>query len=463
MNIKYIIGCIIWFAGIFLCDVYAQEDVWRGKSVNFKHGKLQVSQNRRYLVHEDGTPFVYIGDTAWELFHRLNEEEVEEYLENRRAKGFTVIQAVILAEYGGLTVPDMNGNLPLINNNPDTPNESYFKWVDKVIRMAGKKGLYIGLLPTWGDKVNNKQWGIGPVIFNPDNAFRYGKWLGERYRNFKNIIWIHGGDRLGGGENFPVWDALGKGLRTSDKNHLITFHPQGECSSSQWFHTSEWLDFNMAQTGHSQMDYSIFEKIIVRDYQLVPVKPCIDGEPRYENHPICWKPEEYGWFDDVDVRQAMYWSLLSGAFGHTYGCHDIWQMLTPEREPISFARGGSWKKSMNLPGAFDLIHARRLMERFDWDSRTPDQSMIVSGNTSPKHKIVALRGEGFAWIYFPNGEKGQINFNKAGDVQRMKLSWLNPRTGEWSDAAPVGTSGIQTIIPPSSGRGNDWLLIAETR
>ena len=103
------------------------------------------------------------------------------------------------------------------------------------------------------------------------------------------------------------------------------------------------------------------------------------------------------------------------------------------------------------------------MERFDWDSRTPDQSMIVSGNTSPKHKIVALRGEGFAWIYFPNGEKGQINFNKAGDVQRMKLSWLNPRTGEWSDAAPVGTSGIQTIIPPSSGRGNDWLLIAETR
>ena len=110
---------------------------------------------------------------------------------------------------------------------------------------------------------------------------------------------------MGGGENFTVWEALGKGLRTSDKNHLITFHPQGECSSSQWFHTSEWLDFNMAQTGHSQMDYSIFEKIIVRDYQLVPVKTCIDGEPRYENNPNRWQPEVYGWFDDVAVRQSM--------------------------------------------------------------------------------------------------------------------------------------------------------------
>ena len=212
---------IVWYVLFTLIpfySMYAQEDIWRGKSVNFKHGKLQVSQNQRYLVHEDGTPFVYIGDTAWELFHRLNEEEVEEYLENRRAKGFTVIQAVILAEYDGLTVPDMNGNLPLVNNNPDTPNENYFKWVDKVIRMAEKKGLYIGLLPTWGDKVDNRQWGIGPVIFNSDNAYRYGKWLGQRYRNFKNIIWINGGDRLGGDNNFPVWDALGRGLRISDKN-----------------------------------------------------------------------------------------------------------------------------------------------------------------------------------------------------------------------------------------------------
>ena len=61
----------------------AQENLWEGNSVDFSHGKLEVSENGRYLQHEDGTPFFYLGDTAWELFHRLNEEEVVYYLENR--------------------------------------------------------------------------------------------------------------------------------------------------------------------------------------------------------------------------------------------------------------------------------------------------------------------------------------------------------------------------------------------
>ncbi|WP_395821362.1 DUF4038 domain-containing protein [Archangium minus] len=37
--------------------------------------KLRVSSNSRYLVKEDGSPFFYLGDTAWELFHRLNRSE----------------------------------------------------------------------------------------------------------------------------------------------------------------------------------------------------------------------------------------------------------------------------------------------------------------------------------------------------------------------------------------------------
>lgn len=104
-----------------------------------------------------------MGDTAWELFHRLTEEEIDWYLENRREKGFNVIQAVILAELDGLNTPDRNGNRPLVNNDPAQPDEAYFNWVDRIINKAAAKGLYMGLLPTWGDKVD-KQWGIGPVI-----------------------------------------------------------------------------------------------------------------------------------------------------------------------------------------------------------------------------------------------------------------------------------------------------------
>lgn len=172
---------IILFSFPFL--IHAQEIKWKGTSIDFSHGTLKVSENKRFLVFEDGTPFFYLGDTAWELFHRLNKEETEKYLENRREKGFTVIQAVVLAELDGLNTPNAEGEKPLIDNNPTKINEAYFQHVDWVIKKAEEKGLFIGLLPTWGDKWN-KKWGVGPVIFTPENAAVFGEILGKRYKDF---------------------------------------------------------------------------------------------------------------------------------------------------------------------------------------------------------------------------------------------------------------------------------------
>jgi hypothetical protein len=283
---KYLVITSV-FIFTFSNMLLAQEKTWQGPSADFSHGKLKVSENKRFLVFEDGTPFFYLGDTGWELFHRLNKDETEKYLENRRAKGFTVIQAVALAELDGLNTPNAEGNKPLIDDNLLKPNEAYFTHVDWVIRKAKEKGIFIGLLPTWGDKVD-KKWGVGPEIFNKENAFKYGQWIGNRYKDFQNIIWINGGDRDGGGDNKVIWDAIGEGIKSVDKNHLMTFHPWGEHSSSEWFQESKWLDFNMCQTGHGQRSYSIYKRIIVRDYDLNPVKPCFDGEPRYEDHPVNW-------------------------------------------------------------------------------------------------------------------------------------------------------------------------------
>ena len=88
--------------------------------------RLRISDNRRFLVFEDGKPFFYLGDTAWELFHRLNREEAEKYLQNRAALRFTVIQAVVLAELNGLDDPNPYGQKPLLENDPGRPNEAYF-------------------------------------------------------------------------------------------------------------------------------------------------------------------------------------------------------------------------------------------------------------------------------------------------------------------------------------------------
>jgi hypothetical protein len=330
--------------------------------------------------------------------------------------------------------------------------------VDWVIKKAAEKGMFIGLLPTWGDKVD-KCWGVGPVIFNTENAGKYGEFIGKRYRNFRNIIWIIGGDRQGGDNNFLVWKAMAKGIKSADPNHLMTFHPLGESSSSQWFHNEEWLDFNMCQTGHAQRSYSIHRLLIKKDYALSPVKPCMDGEPRYENHPVKWRPEEYGWFYDDDVRQAMYWNLFSGSFGHTYGCHSIWQMLTNEREPVGQGRS-AWDKDLNLPGACDLIHARRLMESRPFCERKPFQSIIINEDMPETDYLVATRGNDYIFVYLPTGWTADLDLDQC-HWEEASPWWFNPRTGEVKKDEKIEAKGIHSFIPPTRGLGNDWILILD--
>src|SRR5690606_1493913 len=178
-------------------------------------GRLKVSENGHYLQYEDGTPFFWLGDTAWELFARLTKEEISHNLENRSQKGFNVIQAVILANTDRLQKPNQYGALPLIDNDPEKPHEKDFGVVDWTVQQALQRGMFIGLLPTWGDKVS-KFWGKGPEIFNETNAYAYGLFLGKRYRNYPNIVWIAGGDRpaVDGARDWrPVWRAMIKGIR----------------------------------------------------------------------------------------------------------------------------------------------------------------------------------------------------------------------------------------------------------
>lgn len=451
---------MFFFVFLGIWNVRAQSQKWQGPSVDFKNGNLKVSANHRFLEFSNGTHFFYLGDTAWELFHRLDKTDAEKYLENRRDKGFTVIQAVVLAELDGLNTPNMEGEKPLVDNDPIKPNEKYFAHVDWVIKKAEEKGLFIGLLPTWGDKVD-KQWGVGPVIFTKENAGLYGKWIGNRYKNYPNIIWINGGDREGGGKNFEIWNALATGIKSVDKNHLMTFHPSGGSSSSKWFQQQNWLDFNMMQTGHGERSYSAYKKLLIPDYQLQPQKPTFDGEPRYEDHPCNWQPEILGWFDDADVRQAAYWNLFSGGFGHTYGCHAIWQMLTPERTPIGFARH-TWYDDLDLPGASDMINVRRLMESRPMTERIPFQVLVDKDYMPETDFIVATKGRNYAFVYIPTGWSAKLDLKKL-DWKNSVVWWYNPRTGEAKKSGEIPNDGIREFKPETLGRGNDWILIIDNK
>jgi Protein of unknown function (DUF4038)/Putative collagen-binding domain of a collagenase len=420
--------------------------------------QFTVSSNKRYLEYQ-AKPFFWLGDTAWELFHRLNREEAKQYLKNRADKGFTVIQAVVLAELDGLDTPNAYGDKPLTGNDPTKPNEAYFRHVDFVINEAEKLGLTIGLLPSWGDKWN-KAWGEGPEIFTPENAKIYGEYLGKRYKN-KRIIWIMGGDRdIANEEDREIIRRMAAGITKGDAHsHLFTFHPQGGKSSSGFFKDDQWIDFHMSQTGHytNAKSYDFVRKNLA----LTPLKPNLDGEPRYEDHPNNFKPVEQGWLDAADTRQAAYWDMLSGACGHTYGNHNMWQFYTPARKPINNART-TWTTAMDAPGAFQMGYMRRFFERFSWYKLVPDQQLILSENPEDmNYRISAIADDSsFALVYIPYGTVTKVN--TAALAKRLSAFWFNPRDNTTIPLEDFDNTGDKEFTPQSVGRGSDWVLVIRT-
>jgi len=423
--------------------------------------RLKVSDNKRFLTLGDGSPFFWLGDTAWELFHKLNREEAELYLKNRAERKFSVIQAVALAEFEGVTTDNAYGRRPLKTNSdgkidptlPDLDGDyHYWEHVDYIVDTAAALGLYIAFLPTWGDKYN-LAWGKGPEIFNSNNAKVYGQWLGDRYKDRTNIIWVLGGDRpLVNKSHFDINNAMAEGLKMSVKDQqLITFHPNGGISSSHHVHDEAWLDFNMIQSGHGQGERENY-LLVQADYNKTPIKPTLDAEPCYEDHPRGFKAYQ-GYFDEADVRTAAYYAVFSGGFGHTYGHHSIWSMTTePEDYYIMH-----WKDAILRPGAGQMQHVRTLMESRSFLYRVPDQGLIAKNYTGANY-MVATRGEDYAMIYFPNGLKAKIVM---GVIQGklIKAAWYDPRTGQSITIGEFENTGEVEFTPPISGRGNDWVLV----
>ncbi len=418
---------------------------------------LRISDNQRYIATQDNKPFFWLGGTAWELIHRLKKEEIDLYLTDRAEKGFTIIQTVILAELDGLNTPNAYGDKPLIDNNPEKINEKYFELVDYVLEKADELGIYIGLLPTWGDKFNLK-WGTGPVIFTPENAENYGEILAKRYLNRTNLIWILGGDRMPENDyQYDIVMAMAKGIKKNDTIHLMTYHPAGAQKATDSFNV-EWLDFDMFQSGHDRRakEYNF----VLESKKMSPIRPVIEAEPRYENSmERFWEPGEHDWMDDSDVRLTAYWTMLSGAAGYTYGCHDIWQMYTIGVEPISYARTG-WKEALQLPGSRQMLYMKNLLTSFPWQNMANDQSLILNDNPEDHGYIVCAIGldKDFIIAYTPWGKPIQLDLSKILS-NRVKAFWYNPRSGDSSLIGTYLTSEKPSFNPWATGRGSDFLLI----
>lgn len=451
----------LFLAGFLSCNIVSAQS--RVPDIN-------VSENGRFLQQDDGSPFFYLGDTAWELFHKLSREEADFYLNNRAKKGFTVIQAVALAELVGLTEPNAYGHLPLTDSDPSRPaispdGNDYWSNVDYIIGKANSLGMYVGLLPTWG---SNWHDGGENSIFTPDNAEVYGEFLGSRYKD-AGVIWILGGDRNPENEyQKNIIRAMARGLRKGDSGrHLITFHPTGWHGSGQFFHNEEWLDFNLRQNGHEN-EFASYSKT-AEDYHRSPAKPVIDGEPLYEDHPIAFDPDRRGYSVAADVRRAIYWDLFQGACGHTYGHHSVWQMYDPNKATGINRPLMSWRDALNQPGAGQMIFARRLIESRPYFTRQPATDCVLEtgqitsampGNGMYRFVATGDADRSYVMIYVPAGREFTVK-REALDASEIKAWWYNPRTGKATSLGTYKNDKDKVYISPTPGESIDWILVLD--
>jgi hypothetical protein len=434
-------------------------------------GQIVVSENKRFFATASGEPFFWLGDTGWLLPSKLNRDEAEIYLTDRKQKGFNVIQVMVLHEikavnaYGDSAIINRNVATPATTEGsaPEDPDQyDYWDHLDFIVNKAGGLNLYMAMVPVWGSNVKAGYIDVG-------QAKAYGKFLTDRYKGKHNIIWLNGGD-IKGTDGFEVWQALGAVLHEHDSSHLTTFHPRGRTPSSQWFHNEQWLDFNMFQSGHRtyEQDTSKTElrygednwRYVNVDYAKQPIKPTVDGEPSYEGIPHGLHDTTQARWTDDDVRRYGYWSVFAGGAGYTYGHNSVMQMYKPTDQKRAYGAKGYWFDEINAAGATQMIFLKDLMLSRPYFERVPDQSLIVDQGTRYDY-IVATRGIEYAFIYTYTGRNFKVN-TKGFKGEKMKATWFDPRTGATTEGGETLNSNATEFDPPGSPEaGNDWVLILD--
>jgi hypothetical protein len=434
--------------------------------------KLQVSKNQHYFVTEDGKPFFWLGDTGWLTFGKLDRAGVDKYFKDRKAKGFNVVQVMVLHNinavnvYGAKALVNEDVSKPITtpgNNFNNKEEYDYWDHVDYTLDVAQKNGIYVAMVPVWGTNISSKDSKV-----NLAQVEKYAKFLADRYKNRTNVIWLNGGDTYG--DKFTdIWNAIGNTLKTNNPDQLVTFHPFGRTDSSENYHNASWLDFNMFQSGHRRYDQDTLKnsfkednyKFVQRDLTLKPTKPTLDGEPSYEGIPHGLHDTLQPKWNAGDVRRYGYWSVFAGAAGYTYGHNAVMQMFRKGDNP-AYGNKILWNDAINALGAGQMVYIKKLILNFPYLERVPDQSLIA--NQGEKYDyLTATRGKNYALIYTYTGRKIAVNMGKiAGD--KVTASWYNPRNGQKTKIGVVANKGTKEFQPAGKKEdGNDWVLILSSK
>jgi hypothetical protein len=376
----------------------------------------------------------------------LTKDEIKEYIQARKNQGFNVIQTILM-------LPDRenrDGVKPFRDNDDfSTLNEAYFDFVEWVLAYAEKENMLMGIVPMWVSCCKDAWgWENRPMQNNGVvKVTRFGKYIGKKYAHHKNIIWILGGD------NDPLinreeLNALAIAIKQQAPHQLQTYHAASTHSSLDVWDNATWLDFSMVYTyfrgfnkAWTKDQFEVYE-VSKKEY-LRNKMPFILGESTYEG-------EHGDWGSALQVRKQAWWSLLSGSCGHAYGSRN-WAF--PE----------NWREILKYPGAASLKYLYTFFTALEWTLLEPDfnHKLIENGAgtyTSNDWVTTSIsQDKNFSVSYIPS--KRTINVNlKSLAGKYFKLSWFNPRSGEYISIRKSINNEVVILDTPDS---KDWVLFIQ--
>jgi hypothetical protein len=347
-------------------------------------------------------------------------------LENRVEKGFNVIQVMITGTGNG-TKPGLSGRKPWLNDDPATPNEAYFRNVDKVLQIRKDLIFVLGVFHQ-----------LQTSYITTAKAQIYARWIAERYRDLPNIIWTM--YPRAEQEFVPVLRKLAAGLQAGDEGkHIITVHPDPSPASSSFIHHEGWMACNMIQTW---AHYDRICEMVTKDYNLMPTKPALMVEGAYE------AGTEYGFpVTPLMVRRQAYWSYLAGGY-HSYGHNDIWRVLP------------TWKSELDAPGASQMRVLRNVFTGLQWWNLVPDQS--IPADQPSKTICTAARSSFGDWVmvYLSEAVAVSIDMSKITASSKTEALWVDPVTGTQTGIGILQNAGVHSFSPPDEWEDAVLLLLA---
>jgi hypothetical protein len=409
---------------------------------------VRPSDNGRYLVDAGGQPFFYHADTAWQIAKKLTREEVEFYLDDRKARGFTAIQVQCFSREQG-PVANRAGEEPFQPADDILkPNEAYWRHLDFVLEAAEQRGFLVGLAAIW------TRWGGGDregwrYQLDEQNAPLYGQWLGGRYAKRQNLMWIVSGDSNPIDRTRAI-SLLAEAIKKAAPHHLLTAHNRPLYSSAAFFDATPWLDVNLAYTYEEVIPHVLGEW-----NRLGKTRPIILGESGYEE-----ESNDGRGGDAWRVRRQAYQTILAGGLGgHCFGQKHIWRF------------DADWRAALDSPASRQMAHVKALFAPRPWFQLVPDQEhqLVTSGRElfGRLEYIAAARTRDgtLAILYFPNGGAATLDLGKlAGPVTAR---WFDPANGELlpAEGAPLANSGRRDFAAPGKNHdgGGDWVLVLEAR